>query len=1057
MRVIRTVQRKGYRFVAEVRELPAPVGAPNSPARDARKDAAETTDAPPTKAQAEAVLSERRAMTILACSIRGSADGGAAIDPEQYAAQLEAWRRIVREAVLPLGGTTGSEQQDRTLICFGYPQAHENDAERATRAGLALLAASVEDTGHQVLEGTTLRLAIASGPAVVSRAVSEGYYADQVSVVGEVASRAADLAARAPARTLLVCDATRRQLASLFDVRRVELGDERPGPSAQVVWHVHGPNEFSSRLDATRSVDTPFVGRTEELDLIARRWTQALSGRGQVVTIVGEAGIGKSRLGRRFRRSLEGSPHTTLHYQCSPFHLTSPLYPVIGQLERAAGITAADTVASKLAKLRGLLADSPSSEADDFPYFARLLSLPDPESEVEHRHATPVQLKERTLEAILGRLERMCEVTPVLLTIEDLQWIDRSTLDLLTRLVEQAVEMRLLVLTTARPDFQPAWPQRSHVHAMVLNRLGDEEGTRLLQGVAGDVKIAPDVQSQLLARAEGVALFIEELTKAFVEVSRTQEAGRSRTAGPGELGRMIPSTLYGSLLMRMDGLARGKPIARVAAAFGERTSYELLETVAGLAPEEMQEALASLVRAGLLYQRGAPPNATYAFCHVLVQEAIYSTLTTADRTELHRMIAARLEQRSESMAAEPERLARHLDAAGLSERACAFWIEAGRRSARRSAFGEAIGSFERAIARAGGLSDRERSSAIQLEALLGLGPAQMALHGYSAAPGLASYLEAQKIAGDTGSVEQRLEVLFGLFNARYVSADLAEARETAREHLQLAERSGLHLGRSHTLLGQVEAATGAFVAARQSFERAIAEFRNAPEDTAELGAYSSQEVVAHALLAGVLFALGEIEAAIGASARSVEIAQAKRHPFSIGLALATRLQTPQPGGIEPDLAGTEEVVRFCAERGLGYLEQLARFALGAAAARLGDPARGIEIMSRSLAQSEQMNARLLRPAQLATLARAHASLGDGVTASRLLDEAIATAETTGEQQALPGLLRSRAEMFLSQGVGEPAMTALRAAEAKAREQASRFELKRIEKLITRTSGPKVGA
>jgi class 3 adenylate cyclase len=595
-------------------------------------------DVPAASPATAAVEAERRQLTIMFCDLVGSTPLSTRFDPEDLREIVGAYHRCVADTVGRFGGFVAKYMGDGVLIYFGYPEAHEDDAERAARAGLAVIDAVGRLATQEPLN---VRIGIATGLVVVGDLIGAGA-AQERGVVGETPNLAARLQALAQPGTLVIADSTRRQIGTLFEIE--DLGPQRLAGFAepQPAWRVVGESGIVSRFEALRSGATPLVGRDEELDLLLRRWQQATLGEGRVVLVSGEPGIGKSRLTEALSQRIETEPHTRLRYFCSPHDQDSALYPFIGQLERAAGFIRDDTATTKLDKLEALLGDG--TESSDLSLIAEMLSLSGGEC-FPPLDLSPQRKKERTLAALLRQLQTLARRQPILMIFEDLHWIDPTSRELLDLTVEKITGLPVPLVTTYRPEFQPPWVGGSQVTVIALNRLGRNEGAMLVHQLAGNLgALPPDVVDEIVERTDGVPLFVEELTKAVVEAGADRGSVSISAVPPSSLA--VPATLHASLLGRLDRLGpAAKNVAQVGAAIGRDFFYELLAAAVPLSEPELQEVLRRLVEAGLVFQRGAPPAAEYLFKHALVQDTAYSTLLRGPRQALHRCIAEALEQR----------------------------------------------------------------------------------------------------------------------------------------------------------------------------------------------------------------------------------------------------------------------------------------------------------------------------------------------------------------------------------------------------------------------------
>jgi class 3 adenylate cyclase len=649
-----------------------------------------------TPSQLKIPAPERRQLTIMFCDMVGSSALSTRLDPEEQREVVTTFQSCCAREIKRFGGMVSQYLGDGVLAYFGYPSAHEDDAERATRAGLSIFAAvGAAKTASEVT--LQARIGIATGVVVVGALVGEGVTQENAAV-GETTNLAARLQSFAEPNTLLVCPETHRLVGALFEYR--DLGEHAlKGFAKRVrVRQVTGASNVENRFEARRSdLTAPLLGREEELDILARRWEQAKGGEGRLVLLTGEPGIGKSRLIRALQHRLESDPHAPLIYYCSPYHQDSALHPITGQLLRAAGIEREDSTDTRRAKLKAHLAQSSDDPAGDMPLFGALLSLPAGEH-YPVPNLTPARLKERTLSALLSHLRHLTHRQPVLMMVEDLHWIDPTSLELLSLVVDQMVGQRLLLIATTRPEFAPPWASLRHISTIALGRLGRTEGEALVAGVAGGRVLPPEVLEQIVVRADGVPLFIEELTKTVLESGLVREAGDHFVLGGPLPPLAIPSTLHASLLARLDRLASVKDVAQIGAAIGREFSYELVAGVAALPERELKSALAQLVAAELIFVRGIPPDATYRFKHALVQDAAYASLIRSRRQQLHGAIAQALEQRfPDVVAAEPEIVAHHFSEAGLAASAVNYWLKAGRRAAERSSLVEAVKHFSEGI------------------------------------------------------------------------------------------------------------------------------------------------------------------------------------------------------------------------------------------------------------------------------------------------------------------------------------------------------------------------
>ena len=637
---------------------------------------------------------ERRQVTVMFADLVGSTALSARLDPEDLREVIAAYQKCVAEVVQRFGGFVAKYMGDGVLVYFGYPQAHEDDAERAVRAGLQLVAAVGGLNASDAPLKT--RVGIATGVVIVGDLIGSGE-AQERGIVGETPNLAARLQAIAEPNTVVIADSTRKLVGNLF-----ELEDRGPQELKGIDGTMRAsvalrPSSVESRFEALRIATTPMVGRDEEMTLLVRRWEQAKTGEGQIVLVSGEPGIGKSRLAETMVERLAGEPYTRLRFFCSPHHQDTALYPVIAHLERAAGFRRDDTAEQRLDKLEALLAQATNDLGGAVPLFADLLAVPTGER-YPPLSLTPQKRKEKTLTALTAQVDGLCARQPVLMVYEDVHWSDPTTRESLDLLIDRAPALRVLVIITFRPEFTPPWIGRSCVTMLTLNRLPRRQGAEIIAHVTGGKALPKEIEDQIVDRTDGIPLFIEELTKTVVESGIVSEAGgRYAITGP-TAPLAIPTSLQASLLARLDSLAPTREVAQIGAALGRSFSYELISAVAGMPPQKLSDALEQLASAELIFRRGTPPHAEYTFKHALVQEAAYSTLLRNRRQQLHAQIASTLEgQFPEIVSTRPALIAQHCAEAGLDAKAVDYWLKAGQQAVARSSLVEAGAQFRRAL------------------------------------------------------------------------------------------------------------------------------------------------------------------------------------------------------------------------------------------------------------------------------------------------------------------------------------------------------------------------
>jgi class 3 adenylate cyclase len=650
-----------------------------------------TADA--TIASAPADSAERRHVTVLFSDLVGSTALSTRMDPEDLRKIISSYQKCVTEIVRRFGGFVAKYMGDGVLVYFGYTEVHEDDAERAVSSGLQLVAEVAKLKTHPPLQ---TRVGIATGLVVVGDLVGSGE-AQERGIVGETPNLAARLQGLAQPDMVIIADATRRLLGNLFEIQDFGCRDLKGIAGPVRAFAALRPSSVEDRFEAFHGDDLPsFVGREEESQLLQRRWSRIKTGEGQVVLLSGEAGIGKSRLTTVLLQEIIKEPHVRLRCFCSAQRTDSALYPIIGQLERAAGLKHDDTLGVKPDKLDTLLARSTTSP-NESALLAELLSLPN-DGRYPPLALDPQTRRKKILEALLTQVEALARSEPVLMIFEDAHWTDPTSLELIGRIVERIATLRLLLIVTYRPEFEPPWIGLPHVTTLTISRLGRRDIEAIIDRIVGNKSLHADLREDLIDRTDGIPLFIEEMTKAVLEAESEEEARRTTTAIPPSRIE-IPATLHASLMARLDRLGPSKELAQIGATIGREFSHRLLAALVPKSETELRSALDRLIATGLLLRRGVPPDATYFFKHALVQDAAYSTLLREPRRVLHARIAEAFETRFvEIVENQPEVLARHYTEAGLIEKAMLLRGEAGQRSLERSALIEAAEQLKRALA-----------------------------------------------------------------------------------------------------------------------------------------------------------------------------------------------------------------------------------------------------------------------------------------------------------------------------------------------------------------------
>jgi class 3 adenylate cyclase/tetratricopeptide (TPR) repeat protein len=967
----------------------------------------------------EEPLAERRQLSVMFCDITGSTALSTRLDPEDLSAVMRAYQSTVRSTISRFGGCIERYVGDGVLIYFGWPEAHETDAESAVRAALALIAAVNESPIHG--EHLSIHIGIATGLVVVGSQIGEGD-ARQQTAFGETPNLAARLQSVAEPNTVVIAAGTRRLLGDLFEYR--DLGTlEMKGIAAPVrAWQVLRLSIVEGRFQALRgSAMTPFVGRDEEIERLLQRWAGAKSGDGQVVLISGEPGIGKSRLVQTLAERIAGESYTRLRCFCSPHHQDSALHPAIAQLERAAGFRRDDTAEQRLDKLELLLAEAADSPGEAVPLIAELLSIPTADRYPPLQLA-PQKRKEKTLRALLGQLEGLAARQPVLMLFEDAHWSDPTSIELLDLIVDRTASLRLLLIVTFRPEFAAPWTGRSHVSLLSLNRLPPREQGAIIAGVTGGKSLPREVAEQIIDRTDGVPLFVEELTKSVIESGKLTDHG-DRYVAAGLLPSLaIPATLHGSLLARLDRLAPARDVAQIGAALGRQFSHELISAVASIPQPQLNGALAQLVGAELVYRRGVPPDAEYTFKHALVQDAAYQSLLRSRRAHLHARIADVLESAfSELAEAEPETLARHLTAAALARRAIPYWLAAGRRAHQRWALREAIVQLNAGIGLLAEVRDETARMELELDLQDALGRACAAAKGFAPPEVEAAFSRAHELCLRTGETAKLGPVVWGLALTHWFRGNLSVAKallspllenaDTTSDDEQLMVTQGL-MGSLLVVMGERSEAEVHFAIADrlcnpQRQLSAALRFGVGGYDISTFRVWQAENL-AH---------LGHVDTASAAARDAVVLA--RRVGYSLTITAVLTLSAGLCAVVLRDPTGAasfaEEATARARDHGFAFWECRARSILGWASALQAGARASVSEIREAIAAARSMGVERQVSWMLGLLSEAELATGDPNAAAEAANEALRWGEKNTLYTTDGRLLCNRGDAMVALG------------------------------------------
>jgi class 3 adenylate cyclase/predicted ATPase len=964
---------------------------------------------------------ERRQLTVLFCDLVDSTPLASQLDPEDLREVVRAYQDTCAKVIARFDGHIAQYLGDGLLVYFGYPLAHEDDAQRAVRTGLGMIEALGQLNTRLAQERgvhLAVRLGVHTGLVVVGD-MGGGTRQEQLAL-GETPNIAARLQGLAAPNTLVISAATLQLLGGFFACQSLGTRPVKGIAQPLEVYQVLYESTARSRLEAVGSTDlTPLVGREQEVQLLLERWVQVKEGVGQVVLLSGEAGIGKSRLVQVLKEQVATEPQAWLTpCQCSPYHQHSALYPMIELLERVVlQFDRDETLQQKLSKLEGHLVQYGLPLAEAMPLHTALLSLPLP-ADYAPLTVSPEQQKQKTMQALLTTLLRIAAQQPVLFVMEDLHWVDPSTLAFLSLLVDQGPTARILTLLTYRPDFSPPWMGRSHLTQVMVNRLPQRQAVEVIRQVARGKALPSEVVEQIVAKTDGVPLFVEELTKMVLESSLLQEREVSY-ALTGPLPPLaIPATLHDSLMARLDRLAMVKGLAQLGATLGREFAYDLLQAVSLLEEETLQRGLHQLVEAELLYQRGLPPTATYRFKHVLIQDAAYQSLLRSTRQQYHQRIAQALESRfPDIVETQPALLAHHYTEAGAMAQALPYWRRAGQDAGERSAHLEAIAHVSKGLEVLQTLPNSPERVQHELALHLALGASLTATEGYGAPEVERAYTRARTLCQEMGDTPQLIPVLFGLWRFYVQRGQLQTARELGEQCLTLAQRGyePVHLLRAHNTLGVTLFYLGELPQARTHLEQG--DSLGEPQ-TPRAHSFVQDPVVAYrTYVALVLWLLGYPDQALQRSHDALNLAQELAHPHSLAFTLDLAAWLHQLRREEPvALERAEAAVTLATAQGFALWVAAGTIWRGWALAEQGQREEGITLMHQGLEAWRATGAEVWQPHVLALLAEAYGKSGQAEAGFRVLAEAVAVVEKTGEHLSDAELARLQGELLLQSGV-----------------------------------------
>jgi class 3 adenylate cyclase/predicted ATPase len=960
---------------------------------------------------------ERRQLTVLFCDLVDSTALASQLDPEEWREVVRAYQEACAEVIGRFEGYIAQYLGDGLLVYFGYPHAHEDDAQRAVQTGLNLLnAMQALNTRLERDKGLRLagRVGIHTGLVVVGEIGGRGRH-EQLAL-GDTPNVAARLQGLAEPDTVVISVATQRLVQGYFTV--AALGPQTlKGMAASVpVYRILGAGIAQSRLDVAAATGlTPLVGRESEVMLLLERWAQSTEGQGQVVLLSGEPGIGKSRLVEVLRERVRSEGLPCMVLRCSPYHTASALYPIIEHVQRVLHSDRDDAPKTKLDALEQVLQTYGFPLPEVVPLLAALLSIP-----VLDRYPpltlTSQRQRQQTLEVLVAWLLAEAEHQPGLVVWEDLHWADPSTLELLGLVIEQAPTARLLTLVTARPEFRPPWTPRPHLTQVTLGRLPRPQVETMVRQLTDDKPLPAEVLAQVVAKTDGVPLFVEELVKMLLESGLLQKQA-DRYALTGPLPPLaIPTTLQDSLMARLDRLSTARTVAQLGAILGREFAYELIRAVALLDEATLQRGLEELVDAELLYQRERPPQARYIFKHALIQETAYQSLLKSTRQQYHQRSAQVLTaQFPEIVEMQPEVVAQHYTEAGLGAQAMLYWQRAGQQALQRSANQEAIQHLTIGLALLPTLPEIPARAQQELDLQMALGPALSATKGPAAPEVEQTYARAQALCAQLGETPQLFPTLRGLCRFYQSRGALHTARELGQQLARLAQRAAAPTPRleAHDALGSTLFFLGEYAAAWTHLEQGITLMDPSMQQALALHIGEAPGVRCLAYAALTLWCLGYPAQAVRRSQEALDLAEELTHSHSLAYAqhfaaflYHRRREAPAIQGLAEALLALATAQGFPHYVGFGTCWQ------GVALAMQGQGEAGLAQTRQGMAAVLATGQALARPLCLILLAEATGHAGQIDEGLCLLTEALATLQASGRGDLLAEAYRLQGEFLL---------------------------------------------
>jgi class 3 adenylate cyclase/predicted ATPase len=985
--------------------------------------------------------SELRQITVMFCDLVGSTELSEKLDPEDVQTLIDAYREVCGTAIKRYEGRIARYFGDGVMVFFGWPRAHEDDAIRAVHAALDALSAVTKVSGPVRLG---VRVGISSGPVVVSEIANAGP-ATSMDAIGETPNVAARLQSLAAPNTVLISESTKRRVSTAFDLEALGLRELKGLSKPLHVYRVLAAKTKASRFEAAHAGSlTPFVGRSTELSLLLDRWQKVKESDGQVILLSGIPGVGKSRLIHELRSKIGSEPHFLLQHQCSPYHSQSAFFPIIEQIGQTLQLTSQQPDAEKFAKIKAYFPRSADDSIDTALLIANLLSIRT-ESDDGLSELTPQQIKNRTISTLIDKVLDLSENHPTLCIFEDVHWIDPSTLELLELIISRIDRARVLLVVSCRPEFGQTWFKHANVTMHSLTRLSRSEVSGMVRDLLRGGSIPADILDEIITKADGVPLFIEELTNSI--------ASNEQDTQPAAL--RVPETLHDALMERLDRVAPGPRVAQIAAAIGREFSYDLLFAASRIEENDLRSALSHLEDADIIYRAGISPLVRYHFKHVLLRDAIYDSLLRSKRRQFHADIAATLENQFHAIVEnQPEILAHHHTEAGNDESAMRCWYKAGQRALTHSANVEAIAHFRRALDLMSTLAETPERWQEEIKIQLALGIPLIAVRGYAAEQTRDAFARARSLCLKLEDPPEHFQALYGLWGHSWMGGKNDQALALANEFLSRSRaRDDITLSMvAHRIMGSTLLTIGEFNTSREHFEQTI-ELSKAKGQGSLFSLYMVEPQVASLLLGSWdLWFLGYPDQALSHVSEALSLARDLAQPYSIAFAhYMTSVVHTLRGEPERALRSAEQSLEMSREQRFSLYVLLSTISRGRALGELGRLREAQTEIEQGLEQARTSGVGFMLPMMTSWLADVHAKSGQNEPALSIVEQTlIDIGDVTGRAWESE-LRRQRGEILLSHDptrAGEAETSFKEAIEMARRQSAKSFELRAAISLAT---------